>query len=425
MKEETYCINCFTEYHIREFIKENGQKVDNENYICSFCNNNDPFHDEKYEILSFHTKKNIGLIAEETYTISKDILNRKIIELINKYYEFDDSEGNDNINLIKVCSILFPLKFGRIQLDTLHRVAEKDFIKYREFPLKESEKKTYYDNNPKSYTSRYYSRDVNYWKPKYGISWNSIKEHTKHKARFFDHKNQKNSFQLRKELENFIPIFESLVSESQKEPIFRSRIANGELIEKLKNSSEQDRAKELGKAPVKIVKNNRFSPIGISYGYYAYEEKTAILEIRAEVGDKVAIGEFELKENLKVVNFTKEYIKSIELFKKVGNPFKDTFNILFSNSLYSIRDSVSSFTSDISKPIRSSDSVLEYVPTQIMAEFIWSLGYDGFIFDSSPNENGKNIVLFENEPEYKNYKIVELTKKNIEYKEDSLNDLKN
>lgn len=46
-----------------------------------------------------------------------------------------------------------------------------------------------------------------------------------------------------------------------------------------------------------------------------------------------------------------------------------------------------------------------------MSEYIWSKGYDGFLFDSSVNINGTNIVLFEEKYQYKehgHYKIVDI-----------------
>jgi hypothetical protein len=62
---------------------------------------------------------------------------------------------------------------------------------------------------------------------------------------------------------------------------------------------------------------------------------------------------------------------------------------------------IKEFVKDISKPIN--DNEIEYIPTQILSEYIWSLGYDGFIFDSSQSKNGKNIVIFEENPSYINF----------------------
>jgi hypothetical protein len=79
----------------------------------------------------------------------------------------------------------------------------------------------------------------------------------------------------------------------------------------------------------------------------------------------------------------------------------------FINANHFIRE----FLADISRPIDEDSQVLEYIPTQIMSEYIWSKGYDGFLFDSSVNINSTNIVLFEEKYQYKehgHYKIVDI-----------------
>jgi hypothetical protein len=41
-----------------------------------------------------------------------------------------------------------------------------------------------------------------------------------------------------------------------------------------------------------------------------------------------------------------------------------------------------------------------------MAEYIWSLGYDGFMFDSSQNKGGENLVLFGDNPKYLDHNFI-------------------
>ena len=71
------------------------------------------------------------------------------------------------------------------------------------------------------------------------------------------------------------------------------------------------------------------------------------------------------------------------------------------------------FLEDISKPIEEKDKLLDYVPTQIMAEYIWHLGYDGFLYDSSQNSNGTNLLIFGNNYKYLNYEIKFMEKNNV------------
>jgi len=48
----------------------------------------------------------------------------------------------------------------------------------------------------------------------------------------------------------------------------------------------------------------------------------------------------------------------------------------------------------LSIPIRRDDTDIDYIPTQYVAEFIKSEGYDGILYKSSLSESGKNIVIF-------------------------------
>jgi len=82
----------------------------------------------------------------------------------------------------------------------------------------------------------------------------------------------------------------------------------------------------------------------------------------------------------------------------------DYFDEDFSSSTFCF---LSAFTADIAQPITESDKLIDYVPTQIVSEFIWSEGYDGFLYDSSLYRSGYNLVIFEKKYELKRYGIVE------------------
>ena len=228
----------------------------------------------------------------------------------------------------------------------------------------------------------------------YGLSnWEIFCKNVKHKARYFDHE----QFSVTKTLENFNEFFEQIIIGDLEKNIFRAR----------KIFSSQDKininsnpSKELGKVPVEYAKNNRFSPVGISYGYFSFDNQTVIKETRCNLNDEVAIGKFKINDDLKIIDFRQE-----TMTKKFLNYFSGRFNRKF----YCIDHFIREFLADISRPIDEDSQVLEYIPTQIMSEYIWSKGYDGFLFDSSVNTNGTNIVLFEEKYQYKEhsqYKIL-------------------
>lgn len=399
--KDYFCINCFEDKNIKDFIKSNGSLVADGTFKCGFCQVLDWTHYEKYNIKEYSRKL---FKSSEIYTIPQKVFNKKIIEIINEHFEYVESpKYNEQSKLMNLVRILSDKLFSGESTDVLIKLAKYNFIKFREFPFKESIHKTYYGNSKENYCGQEISW-IECWRQKENISWKEIKEHTKHKARYFDH--EKSAFMLSKKLEPFKKLYKSLERNLETQKVYRARLINSQ---KEKDDIIKSPEAELGKAPKEIVKNNRFSPIGISYGYFSFDEKTAIYEVRAELNKEVAVGIFELEQSLTVVDFTKQYSFSLDLFDKSLNPFdKENFNILLTD--------IYEFITDISKPINESDTLLEYVPTQIMAEYIWSLGCDGFIFDSSQNKGGENLVLFGDNPSCKNHKFIKIKEKNIDYK---------
>lgn len=391
--KKCFCINCFEDENIKDFIKSDGTQVKDKTFKCEFCQVADWKHNEKYDIKEYDKKL---FKEEDIYIIEQDIFNQKIIEVINENFEYINpficNEKNDLLNL---GDILSDKLFWDESTNIFMKLAKYTFIKYKEFPFTENYIRTYTDDSKKDYVSEEICW-IKCWKQKENISWSEIQEHTKHKARYFEH--EKDSFKLSQELKPFKEVYKSLKINSKNEKIYRARIINSE---KDKEDIKKSPNTELGKTPVQFAKNNRFSPIGISYGYFSFDENTAIYEVRAESEQDVSIGTFKLKENLSLVDFRKLHCLSSELYKNNLNPFdKNNFNILLTD--------IYKFVTDISKPINEKDTLLEYVPTQIMSEYIWSLGYDGFIFDSSQIKGGENLVLFRENPKYVDYHFTKI-----------------
>lgn len=229
--------------------------------------------------------------------------------------------------------------------------------------------------------------------------WKIFSENVKYKARFFDHK----EFRVREYLNKFSSFFQVITITNYPKAIYRARVIDSEATKLLiKNGNK---SLQLGKTPKEYAKNNRFSAVGISYGYYSFDEPTILHEIRANKSDEIAIGKFKLNDNLKILDFRKNHLQ------KYMNPFNDDFSI----DVHCDENFILDFLVEISKPISEKDSLLEYVPTQILSEYIWSLGYDAFIFDSSLKQNGENLVIFGNNPKCTKCKFIKIKEKNINY----------
>jgi hypothetical protein len=151
-------------------------------------------------------------------------------------------------------------------------------------------------------------------------------------------------------------------------------------------------ARQIGPPPTHSVKNNRMSPAGVSYMYLAEDNETAIAEIRPNVGDHVWSGKFTLKITLKIVD--------LSIVRRFQSP--NIFDPSFTPDMKRTPAFLRSFAGEISRPVSPDVEVLEYVPSQIVCEYIRSLGYHGVCFSSSlfasrnlgVSQSKKNYVLF-------------------------------
>lgn len=227
----------------------------------------------------------------------------------------------------------------------------------------------------------------------HNIKWDDFSELVKYKARFFDHEHADRS----PTLDRLKSIFEKFVIVCNEEKIYRARKITSE---KVLGEITEDPFNELGQAPKRRAGYNRFSPAGISYIYLSDNIQTASTEIRSQVGDNIAIGEFSINA-LRLVNISNETLKIMAY---------DYFHDNFCPEIRAASSYIESFIEEISKPLSDSDKLIDYVPTQIISEFIWSLGYDGFMFPSSLSQ-GTNYVLFDINYElvkWKKYKVSSL-----------------
>jgi len=133
------------------------------------------------------------------------------------------------------------------------------------------------------------------------------------------------------------------------------------------------------KPKIDFASEGRANPKGITYLYVAENRETAMAEVRPSLGEIISIGELNSTKELKIIDFSvhrgKFYVKK---------PTQEDIN----EAVW--RDMDKAF----SIPVRNNGFNSDYVPTQVIAEFIKSLGYDGIEYKSSLAE-GKNITLFD------------------------------
>ena len=218
-------------------------------------------------------------------------------------------------------------------------------------------------------------------------NWERFKFIVKHKARFVFHDNSfsgdyyyQNPLYILEKIQELINENGMIVEISENTTLYRCR----------QHSKKNDigGAKDLVSSPFEYAKNNgRMNPAGIPMFYCSEDKKLTIQEV-VNNSDKnnpfYTIGEFNNKSSLKVVDLTK--IPDLpSIFDEDNNKFIES--ILF----------LKSFVEDAIKPINESDSIIEYIPTQIVTEYIrynQKLDVQGLIYPSSKNRNKNNIVLF-------------------------------
>jgi len=123
--------------------------------------------------------------------------------------------------------------------------------------------------------------------------------------------------------------------------------------------------------PASIVTAGRANPEHIVYLYAAKETITAIGETRPRIFDHVSVAKIQLLRDAHLADFT-------------------TLNN--SEELTLDKAKLIEVENAFSKPCREE---IDYIPTQYVAEFVKSLGYDGIAFRSSYVPGGTNVTIFD------------------------------
>jgi hypothetical protein len=170
--------------------------------------------------------------------------------------------------------------------------------------------------------------------------------------------------------------------------IYRSRLLDDNFtLEKLQKSP----ALELGAPPKTRAPAGRMNVEYIPALYAAFSADTAIAELRPGIGDRIAVGEFSLRTELRVFDFTAFSRRDVDQSKEC-----------YTHTRY---DFITQMEDEISRPILPFERQREYIPTQIVAEYLREyFNCDGVIYRSSMNKSDKtdnrNIVIFSKGDEF-------------------------
>lgn len=169
----------------------------------------------------------------------------------------------------------------------------------------------------------------------------------------------------------------------------RKRYPKGHKFYRARISSKEGYPQDqMGAPPVEKSKDGRANVQGIPVLYLGSNQELCIAESRAAIHDYLAIATFTLRESLQVVDLTA--VDRISPFARLST-VQHAIN----------KEHLRKISLEIAKPIRWSDSRLDYVPTQYICDFIKGITergqkvYGGIQYDSTRSEFGYNLAIFD------------------------------
>ena len=192
------------------------------------------------------------------------------------------------------------------------------------------------------------------------------------------------------------PVIQEIHPQEQSYFFWRGRLAQShQIIERILKSP----AGELGPPPPRLATTGRMNPEGISVFYGATEQSTCMSELRPSVGSSIVIGRFELLRQVRLLDLgalSEAYVSS--------SYFDPEYAVHKARSAF-----LSRLVSEISRPVLPEDEALEYLPTQVVAEYLALEAeppFDGIIYPSSQTGgSGENVVLFQRASRVQPYEL--------------------
>lgn len=346
MTKTNICKDCVTEFHLKELI-ENSIIVDR----CSFCK-------IKTKVCDYE--------SEEFYTLLKSLIRYNYNE-----WDYNHHWGGESIyELIKNDEVFFNTKNFKNpnDIEILLELIDS-FEAYEDYEKGISLYAGYGENGEQNMLLR------------------ALKNELDLELRKIIHKlKTQNYFQLENlivnRLQNFVEVGKIVIKENNK--YYRARIGYSKKdYDYLSGGMEAEYIytpyieSEISSPPPSMSQSGRLNRAGVSFLYCATNASTAISEVRPHPGDKVSIGCFITIEELKIFNLTKNYLLD---FYKSDKHLDEYF--LYINSLNNL------FQKSIPPSKKNNYSI-----TQLIADSIRKLGFDGILFNSSVGD-GSNLVVF-------------------------------
>ena len=252
------------------------------------------------------------------------------------------------------------------------------------------------DGEEPFYDDDYYYVPNDFSFDEHSFTWRAFRREILHEQRFFNSKALEklrdifDGLHLLRDGANNPAVYELKIDDPNS-TFFRARINNSS-DGRLRIS--QNPAKELGPPPDFLRRAGRMNSSGILAFYGAFDIDTCIAELRPAVGETVISASFKLSRPILVLDTT----------KFSGRP--KNINIFARTHIKRMRlwKFMSTFMNEIAQPCLPNDEHLDYVPTQVVSEYLrhlhkFKLGdgertIDAIIYRSAQNGTGRNIAIF-------------------------------
>ena len=365
-EEMLLCTKCIQNEGFARWIKENGQRgqcdfiPEHGNRVMAITVGIFAVHVDEYFRKHYQTGREYPYISDDSGKISYEQRGSPLVEIL-----LDDLNTDDDV-LVEAIIDNLP--------DATHReIAQGADVFYERF--------RYYERIADAEAEERADEEAYWYENRFTYQWQDFCEIVRYNRRFFKNKDLLDKlFGQPAEYEGegkINPVY--MLTAEQK--IFRARFLGGSLTETM---LERSPAKELGAPPKERTPAGRMNVEYIPVFYGAFSEQTAVAEMRPGIGEELAIGEFVLQRDIKVFDFS--------VFSRAP---QEEWSKNYAHTRY---DFIKQMEDEISKRVLPYEKQLQYISTQIVAEYLKEFfGCEGVIFGSSVvmdrDAENRNIVL--------------------------------
>ncbi len=360
-----------------------GEKLDGDSTVCLECAGGDAFIAQR--IAANNVVAPCAICGEVKASVTVEALAEMVDTVCKKYMRDDRGRGlwNDNGSTPNELIRTEILECDSEELTDAIVEILSDAEGYRvmhdgEMPLYDATSSTYELIVPHS--------------GEFEERWERFEEGVKHRGRFLlDHEREylEEIFGpvLRGELHQGEPPFVLLGTEDAGiKAVYRARAANtvGEKKRILENPS-----RELSPPPPALRTAGRMNAAGVLAFYGATDVTTCIAELAIPIGGAAFVGRFEFLQPARVLDL--RLLSRAALRTSFFDPDFQR-SVEYGLFMRGLRDR-------LRKPVLREAEALEYLPTQMVAEFLASKGLDGVMFVSSVTTAAEEEARYEDDPD--------------------------